>query len=125
MTSATSAGEAAARSAGVGQRRKSSGVTRFTCASVVCAERSTAMTRWKGLSWLRKHSTGPYNASRRRHTSTARADFAALVSLGILLLPGAKSGARPRRTLAQNVADRSNDILDGAEDPSKGTAHDP
>ena len=85
MTSATLAGEAAARSAGVGQRRKSSGVTRLTCASVVWADSSTEITRWNGFSWSRKHSTGPYFWSRRRHTSTARADFAALVSRGMAL----------------------------------------
>ena len=59
MTSAISAGVAPAMASGVGQRRKSSGVTLFTWASVVCAESSTAMTRRNGLAWSKKHSTGP------------------------------------------------------------------
>ena len=59
MTSAISAGVAPAMASGVGQRRKSSGVTLFTWASVVCADSRTEMTSLNGFSWSRKHSTGP------------------------------------------------------------------
>ena len=59
MVSATSATLAPAMASGVGHWANSRGVTLLTCASVVCAESSTAISRRKGFSWSKKHSTGP------------------------------------------------------------------
>ena len=59
MVSATSATLACAMASGVGHWENSFGVTLLTCASVVCAESSTAMISLKGFSWSKKHSTGP------------------------------------------------------------------
>ncbi len=67
-----------------GQRRNSSGVTRFTEASVVCAESMVATTVVKGLL---KSSCGcafGYSWPMRRHTSTPRSRFDRKDSLAIL-----------------------------------------
>ena len=84
MTSATSSGEAAAMLAASGQRRKSSGVTRFTEASVVWADSMTLTTVVKGLL---KSSCGwalGYSSPMRRHTSTARSRLDLMDSRAIL-----------------------------------------
>ena len=47
---------AAAIAAGVGKRRKSSGVTRLTRTSVHCAERIVATSSSQGERWMRAHS---------------------------------------------------------------------
>src|SRR5207245_23795 len=57
ITSSSSRGSAAARSAGVGYLPKSSGVTWFTRSSVVCAERMVAARSWNGPAWLRAQSS--------------------------------------------------------------------
>ena len=50
MVPATSATLAPAMASGVGHWANSRGVTLLTCASVVCAESSTAMSSLKGFS---------------------------------------------------------------------------
>ena len=54
-SASTSAGSAAASFSGVPQRRNSSGVTRFTIASVHCADRIVATSSWKGVSKWSAH----------------------------------------------------------------------
>src|SRR5207245_8250392 len=67
----TSEGSAAARSCAVGYRRKSSGVTRFTERSVVCAERIVAISSWNGFSYFSSVSAW-YRSRKRSAVSSAR-----------------------------------------------------
>ena len=57
MISSSSSGLAAARSAGVGYRANTAGVTLLTISSVHCADRIVAIRSWNGLSWCNAHSS--------------------------------------------------------------------
>ena len=101
-TSSTSPRGAQARAAASGQRSKSTGVTRFTAASVVWAESSTAITSENGSWKCRAHSALGYRAAMRAHTSAARSRFFAMDSRGIWFPSRARSDSLSAR--AQYIA---------------------
>src|SRR5437773_2866347 len=100
------AGSAAARSSAVGQRRNSSGVTRLTERSVVCAERIVAIRSWNGFSYF--SSVSAWYRSRKRSAVSSARFFAPRggrgvihdgLRLGVGFGLGAKQPARYRRDL--------------------------
>ena len=71
----TASGSACARSAGVGYRAKSAGVTWLTISSVVCAERIVATSSWNGESCSSAQSdlaSPGYSPANRSRTISAR-----------------------------------------------------
>src|SRR4029450_9202931 len=80
MPASTSARSATARSAGVGQRRNSSGVTWLTTTSVDCADRMVATSSSQAERWARAVVTMGERGASRARISGARAGRAALDS---------------------------------------------
>lgn len=71
--SSSSSDPATAIAAGVGNRRKSSGVTPFTRASVHWAERIVAIRSWNASAWSSEQSAPGYPLRKRSRTSAAGA----------------------------------------------------
>src|SRR5690606_16170380 len=81
IVSSISSRGASASACGVGYRAKSPGVTRFTIASVHCAESTVAATSWYASSWSSEQRLSGYASARRSRSRSVRSALAFLLSL--------------------------------------------